>query len=214
MSIRDSFAGFPPVARWSVLGAAGVLIGLLVGTSGWLFLAHREEAAERAFAAASAAYRQAMVTGTEAPLRGAASGLRQFLKDYPRSTPAAQAWSLVGNVEYQLRDFDAARGAFEEAARRSSSGTVASLAQLGLGYAWEAKGDPQRALGAYQEGLKGREPKDFLYPELMLATARAQEQLKQPAAAIETYRRLLKDVPDLARADEVKSRLALLGAGA
>ena len=49
---------------------------------------------------------------------------------------------------------------------------------------------------------------------VLLATARVQEELKQTTSAIETYRRLLKDVPDLPRADEVRSRLALLGAAA
>jgi TolA-binding protein len=44
--------------------------------------------------------------------------------------------------------------------------------------------------------------------------ARAQEQLKQPAAAIETYRRILKDAPDAPRAEEARARLALLGAPA
>ena len=41
-----------------------------------------------------------------------------------------------------------------------------------------------------------------------------QEALKQPAAALESYQRYLKDVPGSSRADEVRGRIAQLGAAA
>ncbi|MGH7266663.1 MAG: tetratricopeptide repeat protein [Candidatus Rokuibacteriota bacterium] len=216
MSVRQVLGGLPPALRWSALGLIGFLVAVAVGLAVWLFLDHRADAARQAFGSASAAYRRTMAAATpdEAALRGAAESLRQYVKDHPRSAQAGQAWYFLGNLEYQRRDFDAARAAFDEAIRRSPAGTLGTLARLGLGYAWEARGDPQQALAAYQGALDGRTAKDFLYPELLLATARTQEELKQTAAAIETYRRLLKDVPDLPRADEVRSRLALLGASA
>lgn len=209
----DPLAGLPPGARWGVLGVAGFLVALLIGTGVWALVQHRERAARRAFVAVSLSYRQAVASADESQLDVAARALTQFLRDYPRTPDAPQAWYFLGNLEDQRRHFDAALTAFGEAARRDG-GTVGALSRLGIGYAWEAKGEPQRALDAYAEALKGRGPKDFLYDELLLGTARLQEQLKQPGAAIESYRRLLREAPESARAEEARTRLAILGASA
>lgn len=207
-------AGLPPAARWTVLGVGALLVALVGTVIVWTFLQHRGASARRGFAAAGTAYRQAMAaTGETAPLAEAEQTLKQFLRDHARSASAAQAWYFLGNVEYRRGAQDAAIAAFAEAARRDT-GSVSVLSRLGAGYAWEAKKDPARALEAYQEALKGRGPKEFLYAELLLGVARAQEQLTQTPAAIETYRRLLKDVPDSPRAEEVRARLAILGAAA
>jgi TolA-binding protein len=180
----------------------------------WTFLQHRETSARRAFATAAEAYRTAMAEGADASrLAEAARTLEQFVSDHPRSAQAASAWYFLGNVEYRRGGHDAAIAAFEQAGRRDGA-SIGVLSRLGAGYAWEAKQDPGRALAAYEEGLKGRGPKDFQYGELLLGIGRAQEQLKQPAAAIETYRRLLKEAPDAPRADEARARLAVLGAAA
>jgi TolA-binding protein len=211
--VRDWLAGLPPAFRWSLLGAAGLLAVLAVASGVWGYLGQREASARRAFTLASTTYRQAMAAPDEASLEGAAKALAQFVADYPRSAPAGQAWYDLGNVEYRRRRYDAALTAFGEAARRTG-GTVAALSRLGMGYAWEAKEDSGRALETYTAALKGRTPSDFVYVDLMLATARAQEQLKQPAAAIKTYRQLLQDSPGTSRAEEVRTRLAILGAGA
>src|SRR5262249_61625913 len=112
----------------------------------------------------------AMAPGEEARLPDVAKALTEFLQSYPRSAPAAQAWYFLGNVEYRRGAPDAALAAFGEAARRDA-GSVGLLSRLGAGYAWEAKKDPARALGAYQDALKGRRPKDFLYAESLLGVA-------------------------------------------
>jgi tetratricopeptide (TPR) repeat protein len=205
--------GLPPLARWSVLGVGGFLLALLVWAGVWSVLQHRDASAQRAFTSASATYRQAMVSDEEPRLGDAAAALRQFLTDYSRSSDAAHAWYALGNLEYRQRHYDSALSAFGEAASRDR-GSVGALSRLGVGYVWEAKKDPARALTAYGEALKGRGPTDFLYGELLLATARVQEELKQPAAAVESYRRLLKDAPGSSRAEEARTRLAILGAGA
>ena len=207
-------AGLPPAARWTVLGVGALLVVLLGVVAVWAILQHRDASARQGFAAASTAYRQAMAaTGETTPLAEAEQSLKQFLKDHARSASAAQVWYFLGNVEYRRGAHDAAITAFAEAARRDT-GSIGVLSRLGIGYAWEARKDPTRALAAYEEALKGRGPKEFLYAELLLGVARAQEQLTRTPAAIETYRRLLKDVPDSPRAEEVRARLAILGAAA
>jgi TolA-binding protein len=208
---RLFLAELAPAARWSLLAALGLVVALALAGAIWTFLQQREASARRASAAAVAAYRTAIAQGaTDAKqLEDAARTLKQFLSDYPRSSGAASAWYFLGNLEYQRGNHDAAVAAFEEAARRDHA-SIGILSRLGTGYAWEAKQDPGRALAAYEAGLKGRTPKDFQGVELLLGMARAQEQLKQPAAAIETYRRIIKEAPEAPRADEARARLAIL----
>jgi TolA-binding protein len=214
VSARLFLAGLTPVARWTLLGVLGLVVVLAGAGAVWTFLQQREATARQASVAAISAYRTAMAEGADAAkLAEAARTLKEFVSSYPRSAAAASTWYLLGNVEHRTGNQDAAVSAFEEAARRDSA-SIGILSRLGAGYAWEAKQDPTRALEVYQRGLQGRGPKDFQYVELLLGVARAQEQLKQPAAAIETYRRILKDAPDAPRAEEARARLALLGAPA
>jgi hypothetical protein len=62
--------------------------------------------------------------------------------------------------------------------------------------------------------LGGISPKDFLYGDLLLAKARVHEQSHDSTGAIATYRQYLKDLPTSDRAQDVRIRLALLGAAA
>lgn len=212
--MRGLLAGLTPAARGAVLGVLGVVAVLAAVGGVWAFLQQRETSARQAFAAAASAYQAAMAEGSEgSQLAEAARTLKQFVNDYPRSASATSAWYFLGNVEYRKGGHDAAIAAFDEAAKRSST-SIGVLSWLGSGYAWEAKQDPGKALVSYEQGLKGRGPKDFQYAELLLGVARAQEQLKQPAAAIATYRRLLKEAPEAPGAAEARGRLAILGAPA
>lgn len=209
--MRDRLAELPPAVRWALLGALGLLVLGALGGAVWSYLQSRDVAARHAFAEVSQTYREAMAGRDAAALEKAAGALTAFVAAHPRGVTAAQAWYFLGNVEYQRQQMDAALKAFGEAAGRGVP-TVAALSRLGLGYTWEAKGDPGKALEAYTEALKGRRPQDFLYADLMLATARVQEQLKHPAAAIQTYQEILKQGTDTGRGDEIRARLAILGA--
>ena len=53
-------------------------------------------------------------------------------------------------------------------------------------------------------------PKAFLYEDTLMALARVQELGGKPGAAVETYQRLLKEIPDTRRSDELKTHLANL----
>ena len=53
-------------------------------------------------------------------------------------------------------------------------------------------------------------PKAFLYEDTLMALARVQELGGKSGAAIETYQRLLKELPDTRRADDLKTHLANL----
>jgi len=199
----------PSAWRWGVLAGAGILLGLTLGGVVWYSLTQRHAAGLEALAVPTALYRQALAEPPEADPAQAIQGFRAFLAAYPRHRAAPQARYYLGNLLYQTGAYDEALEAFGEVARRGG-GVLVGLSRLGLGYTWEAKGDWARALEAYREGLKGARPGEFVAGEFLLGMARSQEQLGQPEEASASYRQFLRDLPQSARADEVRARLARL----
>jgi tetratricopeptide (TPR) repeat protein len=208
--IRAWLRDRPPALRWTLLSLVGVLLLALVGAGVWSWLGRREAAAQRALGPVLATAQRSLGTGQPAALEGAGRALREFLARHGGTRSGQQASYLLGQVEFQRRQWDAAAAAFAEAARRDA-GSIATLSRLGEGYALEAKGEPARAREAYERALAGRRPADFLYGELLLAKARVQEQAKDSSGAIATYKQYLKDLPSTERVEEVRIRLALLG---
>ena len=66
------------------------------------------------------------------------------------------------------------------------------------------------------DGAEDKElrPGEFLWEETLIDLARAQEAAGDKDAAVETYRRFVKDAPAARRSDFVRSRLAALGVAA
>jgi tetratricopeptide (TPR) repeat protein len=197
--------------RWTFLGGvAAVLVAALIGGGVWTWLGHREEVAQHALGLALVSAERAAASGQSAELDEAAKALREFLAGHAGTKAAHQAWYVLGQVEFRRSQWDAAVTAFQEVSRRDR-GSLGRLSRLGQGYAHEAKGDPARALEAYQQALGSLGPKDFLYGDLLLAKARVQEQTKDSAGAIATYKQYLKDLPTADQTQDVRIRLALLG---
>jgi tetratricopeptide (TPR) repeat protein len=189
----------------------GVFLVTLVAGGIWSWLGHREEQAQRAIGQALVTAQRAIASGQPAELEAAATALRQFLTVHSGARASVQAWYTLGQIEFRRAQWDAALAAFGEASRRDR-GSVGLLSRLGQGYAYEAKGDAARALEVYQQALGGLGPKDFLYGDFLLGKARAQELAKDSAGAISTYKQYVKDLPTSDRVQDVRIRLALLGA--
>ena len=208
--IRDWFVGLPPRFRWILAAVAALLLLTLVGSGIVNWLGRQEATAQQALGSVLTTAQRALGSGQAADLDASAAALRQFLASHSGSRVSPQAWYLLGQVEFRRSQWDAAAAAFGEASRRDR-GSIGALSRLGLGYAHEAKGDAARAVEIYQQALGAIGPKDFLYGDLLLAKARAQEQSKDSSAAIATYKQYLKDLPTSDRAQDVRIRLALLG---
>ena len=79
---------------------------------------------------------------------------------------------------------------------------------IGVIAAWRQFSAPSTA---HVEGtLAQLTPKHFLYEEVIMGLARMQELQKELPLALDTYRRLLKERPESRRADEIRSRIAML----
>jgi tetratricopeptide (TPR) repeat protein len=197
-----------------LLIAASVGLALLTagGVGAWLWSEARERRAAAAYtdplARLSAARGSALTPEVRA---GIARDLETALAQHPSAGLAAQAAFELGNLRFAERDWARARTAWEVAAARGT-GTLRTLARASLGYAWEAERNLAKALEAYRAALGALKPGDFHYAELLLAVGRVHELAGDRAAAVETYRRLLKEVPQSPRAEDVRIRLASLGA--
>jgi len=140
--------------------------------------------------------------------------LEATLARYPSSSAATQAAYQLAALRYDAGQHAAARSAYEIVLARGASGTLRTLAQAGIGYAWEAERDYPKAIDVYRGTLSRLGPKDFYYETLLMDLGRSEELAGRKAEAIETYRRLLKEIPQARRAPEIRARLTALGAGA
>jgi cytochrome c-type biogenesis protein CcmH/NrfG len=208
--IRAWFGALPALARWTILSAGLAILLILIASGIWNWHGRREAAAQQAIGTALGTVQRAIGSRQPAELDAAATTLNAFLASHSGTRAGQQGWYLLGQVEFQRHQWDAAAAAYGEAARRDG-GSIGALSRLGQGYVYEAKGDPARALEVYEQALGGRGPKDFLYGDFLLAKARAQEQTKDSGGAIATYKQYLKDLPSADRVQEVRIRLALLG---
>lgn len=199
--------------RVLVVVAAAVVVMAAAGVGAWLWSVSRTSAAMAAYAVAMARVQDTRGQRPSPEARTAAiQSLEATLATYPSAPAAGTAAYELGNLRYAGREYARARAAYQIAAGQSSSPTLRTLARAGIGYAWEAEKNYASAGQAYRDALADLKPGDFYFEELLMDLGRVQELAGQKADAIATYRRLLKDVPKSQRADDVRGRLAALGA--
>lgn len=202
----------PPWRTFAI--AAGVVVALaLLGTGAWMWSAAQQQQGATAYAETLMKHRasespQATAEARESAMRD----LERVLGAHPTNAMAPQAAYLLGNLRFASGHYDRARAAYQLTVARAGSGTIATLARAGIGYAWEAVRKLPEATQAFETALAELKPGAFYYEELLTDLARVQEQSGKKDAAIATYRRMLKDLPRSVRAAEVRTRLGSLGA--
>jgi len=197
--------------RWVVLGL-GIVIVVGLGWAGWAAWKSRYESqGSIAFTQARTLVAQAGTPSAAPDARERAEkALQAVITDYPHLSSVAQAAYLLGSLRFGAGQYPLARSSFELARAKAGSSSLAALAELDIGYCWEAEKNYGAAEKAYLSAISASKPKDFLYEEAMINAARAQELGGKRSAAVETYQRLLKDLPDSRRAEEIRSRVASL----
>src|SRR5574337_84319 len=183
---------------WRRVLAAGVgllvLLGLGFGTWRWYEAAQARGAsalADASHAAQEAFGRDAAPTQRDAAIRK----LEDAIARHPSNQLVPQAAYHLGNLRYEARQWEAARAAYTLALARGARGALGSLCRIGIAYAWEAQGKYPEMLEAYQETVVRLSPTDFLYEEALMGLARAEELNGKPDRALETYRRILREIP-------------------
>jgi tetratricopeptide (TPR) repeat protein len=189
-----------------------VVVLAVAGTGLWWWSRVQEQRVLEAYAQVFILVEPTREPGASAEDRATAiSALEGVLALHPAGNPAARAALELGNLRFAERQYDRARTAWEIALARGGSRTVQTLARAGIAASWEAEGDFRQAVAAFRTAVESVGPQDFLYDQLLVDLARAQELAGLRDEAVETYRRLLTEVPTSARADDVRIRLAALG---
>ena len=197
--------------HWILLSGAAVTCLLLLALGGWAWWSSYQSRGLAELELATLRSREAQGAQASAERRAEAIKALQLVIDrYPRLTALPHAAYQLGNLRYEAKAFNGAREAYQLALAKGARGIVATLCRMGIGYTWEAQGDHANALAAFEAALQGLAAQDFLYEELLMNVARAHELLGQHNRAREAYHRLLKDLPQTRRAEDIRSRLASL----
>lgn len=201
-----------PERRTLVIAGIVLIAAFLAAAGGWLWYAAQQREVSAAYAATMTRLAAARAPQAPAEARAAAAAeLEQLIARYPSASAVGEAAYELGNLKYEAKQYAASRSAYQVALARGVPGTLRTLSRAGVAHTWEAERDYAKAIEVYQALIKDLGPKAFLYEDTLMDLARAQELAGDKSQAADTYRRLLKDVPTSRRADDVKTRLAVLG---
>jgi len=200
-----------PAPRTLVAAALGIVAVLLVAGGLWFWLGARAERGQAVHADALAQAQAARNPQAPATAKSAAiTTLEAALAQAPDAALAAQAAYELGSLRFDLGQFAPARAAWEIALARAGSATVRTMARAGIAAAWESERNFPKAIDAYAAALAAEKDGPFYREDLLIGLGRSQELAGKRDDAIKTYERVLKEVPKLRRADEVRGRLASL----
>lgn len=200
---------------WRTIGivTGGVVAVALLATGVWLWSTAQQQRGSAVYAQVLLRAHQSQLPQMTAEAKIAAmNDLERVLAEYPSNVMAAEAAYEIANFRFSAGQYDKARAAWQVTIARASTGTLKTMARAGIGYAWEAERKLPEAMQAYEAALTELKPGSFYYEETLLDLARVQELTGKKDVATATYRRILKDLPKTVRSDEIRSRLASLGA--
>jgi tetratricopeptide (TPR) repeat protein len=144
----------------------------------------------------------------------AARELEALLQRHPSARTVPMTAYELGNLRFAAGQYAAARAAYDIALQRGATGALNAMAGAAAARTWEAERDFGHAAEAYGALATRLTPRSFMYEDALIDQARSLELAGKKDDAIAAYRRVLKDVPTARRADDVRSRLASLGASA
>ncbi|MCI0546972.1 MAG: tetratricopeptide repeat protein [Candidatus Rokubacteria bacterium] len=203
----------PRGRRQLAIALGAVVLVALAGAGIWAWSSAYEARGRQALADAAQALQQSQAPNAPPEARERAiKALEAVLAEYPRLSALPEVAYRLGNLRYASGQFAEARGAYEVALAKGATGAVKALSAVSIGYTWEALKDYARAEDAYRKAASSLGARDFLLEDLLLDEARVQEAAGKHDAAVETYRRLLKAMPDSRRAEEIRMRLAAIQA--
>jgi len=139
--------------RKNIMIGIGVFAAAVLLLTGWyLYRLDYEKSAQKVYAEAFSAYH--LSPPGEETSRRAVKMYGDLIQKFPGSRAAANALFSLGNIYYGLRDYDRSIQAYRDFLDASGvRKDLKSMAYNALGYCYEAKGDPDRALEFYGKSI-------------------------------------------------------------
>ena len=181
----SKFVRFCKQNRKQVLATLVVVIVIIVGIC--LYVNHRQQLTENAWAAYYTAQTTLMREGPEAGF----AKLDEVATQY-KGTPAAQyAQLLKGDMLYSQENFAQAANVYKELAN-SSNETVRTVAALSQAAALQATKDYDGSITVAKNFIE-KNSKSFALPQAYLTLALSQELAGQKDQAVQSYKYLLEN---------------------
>lgn len=137
--------------------------------------------------------------------------LQQIAHQFGAGGARGYAWLYLGHAQYRRGDYPAAVSAYQQAmAQRQPADVLWSLAALGTAYAFEASGDFDQALDAYQRVIDAK-PAGLLM-EAYLGKGRVAEQRHDVETTIAAYSAVIEQFPAHAGALDLADKVEALKA--
>jgi predicted negative regulator of RcsB-dependent stress response len=136
---------------------------------------------------------------------------QELIDKYPHSWSARMAHYHIGNLYYNLGDFDKAITDYKKfvSSRISDQAGIKFLALTSIGYCYETKKDFKSALEYFQ---KAQGSNNIGFESIGFRNlGRAYEQLNDKKNALETYKKALEKTTDPAMVIFIKHKISSLG---
>ncbi len=204
-----------PSTRTLIIAGVGLVVVAMAAVGGWFWWEAQQRRVLAATAEVMARAQPAFAPDATTEVKlAAARDLEQLLQRYPSARTVPTSAYELGNLRYAAGQYPGARAAYELSLQRGATGLVSAMARAGVARTWEAERDFARAADGYAALVKQLDPRSFMYEDALIDQGRSLELAGKKAEAIAIYERLLKDVPTAKRSEDVRSRLASLGAAA
>jgi tetratricopeptide (TPR) repeat protein len=202
---------FRTYQRQILRSAIVVLIAVAVVAGGYYYLLWQEGKALAIQDQAMKLYQEAYRSSLENPgpekkedFKKALDKFQEALSVYKWGRTAQISELYLGNCYFGLKEYDQAQAAYS----RCLEGVFRPLALNGLAYAFEAKGDYNKALENFQKSTDDRDNPFQL--ESMLGAARCYQALNQKPKALEVYQKALAKFPKSTLSDFIRWKVGEL----
>lgn len=212
---QESFARILDYARENrqkLYIAAGVLVFAFVLAAGYWFYSasYEKDAAKLAFDARIKIMKaDSMGAGLAVP--EAMKALSDVVEKYPSSAAAQAARYELGGFYFDAGEYDRSIQVYTAFLDRASKKDLRSLyARFGIGYAYEAKKEYDRALDAFRKVVESG-PGNIFEGLGYRNMARVYEEMNDREKAMDSYRKALEKTKDPAASSLLKRKIAQLG---
>jgi tetratricopeptide (TPR) repeat protein len=187
----------------------GLLIGILVVAGGFLFVAQQKSSETLKMESLYFQMTQLVEDGSELTGEQVISKLKSLLEQFEEGDQKSRAQLLLGDVQYQNKNYDDALSSFKIILDKAPPGTLNFyMAQSGMAHSYEGKKDFTNAIAHYKNIIDhpGESPLFYTY----LGLARCYELAQDSNNALLILREIQTKFPEHAGLEKVNLSLKRL----